>query len=108
MDKTAQEIVDMYTYEGPENNVENRIVALETAVCKKAFIRAMTVGILGCLVLGIGMSLTMTASNYFWQGIIIGIVGLVVVCANYPLYTRHLSHLRAQVKQQILNLASQM
>lgn len=108
MEKTAQEIVEMYSYEGPENTVEDQIVAIEEQVSRKASVRAITIGIIGCLLLGIGMSLTMVATDFFVLGIIVGIVGLVIVCANYPLYKRHLASLREAAKPQIMNLASRL
>lgn len=108
MEKTAQEIVEMYSYEGPENSVEDQILAIEESVKKRASIRALTIGVLGCLLLGIGMSLTMVTSDFFVLGIVVGIVGLAVVCVNYLLYKRHLASLREAAKPQIMSLASQL
>lgn len=108
MERSAQEIVDMYSYEGPENTVENQIVAIEESIRKKASIKAMTIGIIGCLLLGIGMSLTMVTSDFFVLGIVVGVIGLVIVCANYPLYQRNLAKMRAAAKPQIMELASKL
>lgn len=108
MARSAQQIVDMYTYEGPENTVEDQIVAIEEAISKKASIKAITIGIIGCLLLGVGMSLTMVTSDYFVLGIIVGIIGLAIVCANYSLYKRDLAKQRAAAKPQIMELASRL
>ena len=108
MERSAQQIVEMYTYEGPENTVEDQIVSIEESILKRANVKAITIGIIGCLLLGIGMSLTMVTSDFFVLGIIIGVVGLVVACVNYPLYRRSLEKMREAAKPQILELASQL
>ncbi len=108
MEKTAQEIVEMYSHENLENRVEDQIVAIEETVKRKAGLRAITIGILGCLLLGIGMSLTMVTSNFFVLGIFIGILGLLIACVTYPLYKRNLANLREVAKPQIMDLASRL
>ncbi|WP_251197399.1 hypothetical protein [Anaerotardibacter muris] len=108
MERSAQQIVDMYTYEGPENTVEDQIVSIENSILKRASIKAITIGIIGCLLLGIGMSLTMLATDFFVLGIIVGVVGIAIVCANYPLYRRSLQKMREAAKPQIMKLASQL
>lgn len=108
MDNTAQQIVEIYSYEGPENTVEDQIVAIDEAVRKRASARAVAVGILGCLLLGIGMSLTMTATGFFALGVVVGIVGLVAICAAYPLRRKMLASLRESEKPRIMELASRL
>lgn len=108
MAQSAQQIVEMYSYEGPENTVEDQIVAIEESISKRAQIKAIAIGILGCLLLGIGMSLTMVTSDFFVLGIIIGIIGLIVVCVNYPWYKRDLARMREEAKPQIMDLASRL
>ncbi len=108
MKQRAQQIVEMYSSEGPKNTVEGQIVNIEESIRKKSSVRAITIGIAGCLIMGIGMSLTMVTTEFFALGIVIGIIGLAVVCANYPLYKRHLANLRETAKPQIIELASHL
>ena len=108
MTRNAQQIVEMYSYEGPENTVEDQIVAIDESIRKKASTKAIAIGIIGCLLLGVGMSLTMVTSDFFALGIIIGIVGLAIVCANFPIYKRDLAKMRAAAKPQIMKLASKL
>ena len=108
MERSAQQIVDMYSYEGPESTVEDQIVAIEASIHKKAAIKAITIGIISCLLLGVGMSLTMVTDGFFVLGIIVGIAGLAIACANFPLYKRDLAKMRAAAKPQIMELASKL
>jgi uncharacterized membrane protein YeaQ/YmgE (transglycosylase-associated protein family) len=43
------------------------------------------IGVVGALVMGLGMSMTLTNGNMI-LGIILGIIGLVVCVLNYPIY----------------------
>ena len=47
-------------------------------------IGAMLIGIVGALLLGVGMCLTMVWSGYMVVGIIVGIVGIVVLLCLIP------------------------
>ena len=60
---------------------------LDQSVTRKGTAVALFVGIIGCLVLGVGMCCTMVwADTLFIPGIIVGIVGIAGVSAAYPLY----------------------
>lgn len=105
MEQSAQQIVEMYARESSESTIADRIVAIEESVRRKATIPAIAIGVIGCLIMGIGMSLTMVTGSFFVLGIIIGIVGLAVICANYPLYKRRLEILRDTARSQIMELS---
>ena len=105
MEQRAQQIVEMYARESSESTIADRIVAVEESVRRKAAIPAIAIGVVGCLIMGVGMSLTMVTSDFFVLGIIIGIVGLAVICANYPLYKRRLETLRDAARPQIMELS---
>ncbi len=88
---------------------------LDAGVTQKAMIAALTVGILGALIMGTGMSLIMTdlgaklgMTSVMIPGIIIGIIGMAGVIAAYPLYQLALKKQRAKVAPQILKLTDEL
>ncbi len=88
---------------------------LDAGVTKKAMAAALTVGILGALVMGTGMSLIMTdlgaklgMASVLLPGIVIGIVGMAGVIAAYPLYQLVLKRQRAKAAPQILKLTEEL
>ncbi len=88
---------------------------LDAAVTNKAMTAALTVGILGALVMGTGMSLIMTdlaailgMISALIPGIIIGIFGMAGVIAAYPLYQFVLKRQRAKAAPQILKLTEEL
>jgi hypothetical protein len=73
---------------------------------------AYSFGILGALVLGIGMCLSMkvigSGNVAFIGGIIIGIVGIIMVSINYPIYTKIRTKGKAKYANDIMRLAKEI
>lgn len=74
-------------------------------------------GVIGALIMGIGMSLTMTDIGYglgiadaivMAAGVIVGIAGIALVIAAYPLYNIVLKKERKKVAQDILKLTEEL
>ena len=73
-------------YTPKEENKLDRLHRLDAGVTKKATTCALTVGIVGALILGTGMSCCMVwGGGLFVLGIIVGIIGLGVLGCAYPL-----------------------
>ena len=94
----------------------SKVVALKK-LDKKAKLPATiftyTLGIISTLLLGVGMCLSMkvvgNGSNAsFISGIIIGIIGIVGICVNYPLYTKMLVKGKEKYAFEIIELAKQI
>lgn len=86
---------------------------LDASVYEKASMVALIVGIVGALILGSGMSLTMTelgahlGMSQFMSmliGIVVGLVGIVTVSLAYPLYHFVLKKEREKAAPEILRL----
>lgn len=81
---------------------------------QKAQAVSLAVGILGALILGTGMSLCMTdlgaalGNLSLVMGIVIGLVGMVMVSAAYPLYTRVLKKERTRIAPEVLSLTDEL
>ena len=74
-----------------------------------------TFGSLSALIMGAGMSLVMTdvgqtvgISSPMTPGIVIGVVGLVMAIANYPIYKGILSGRRKKYAPQIIALSDRI
>ena len=81
---------------------------------QKAQTLSLTVGIIGLLILGTGMSLCMTELGAFLgsfamiAGIAVGLVGMVLAALAYPVYNRVLKKQRAKVAPEILHLSEEL
>jgi len=62
---------------------------LDQDVTKPGTMCAIVLGVVGCLLLGVGMSCVMVwAESYFVLGIIVGIIGIVPIVMAYPVYKK--------------------
>ena len=76
---------------------------------------AYVFGTLSALVMGCGMSLIMTdigqtigVASPMTPGIVIGVVGMVMAIANYPVYKGFLTSRRKKYAQQIIALSDRL
>lgn len=93
------------------------IKKLDESAYKKPTTAALCVGVIGALVLGTGMSLTMTdigtkiglQSNVsMLVGVITGVIGIVAVSLTYPLYSRILKKERKKIAPEIIRLSDEL
>lgn len=100
-----------------EESKMERLRRLDRSANKKAQAVSLTVGILGTLVLGLGMSFAMSSLSEVlgaWRdsamliGILTGLAGLLLVAAAYPAYNRVLKKERERIAPEILRLSEDL
>ncbi|MBQ4075161.1 MAG: hypothetical protein IJD39_08165 [Clostridia bacterium] len=108
-----RKIRDQYTEK--ENTPLDQLRAMDAQVKRPALMFGWIFGILSALLMGSGMSLVMTdlasvigLGDGMTPGIVIGVIGLIMTCINYPIYRRILSSRKKQFKTQILQFSSRM
>lgn len=114
----VQKIRTQYTEK--ENTQLDALKALDKKVKKPANVFAYTFGTIGALVLGSGMSLAMNViepgtyafitigENTMLPGIITGLVGIAMVCVNYPIYKSILGSRRKKYADHIIALSDKI
>jgi len=80
---------------------------LDRSAENAATIAAIVIGVIGTLVFGTGMSLALVWQFFFW-GIILGVVGVILIAAALPLYKIILRRQREKVAPQILALSEEL
>ena len=92
-----------------EEDKMEQLRRLDQGTTKPGRILSITLGVIGCLLLGVGMCCTMVwMEQLFIPGIIIGLIGIGAVIAAYPLYTRVTRKEREKVAPQILQLTEEL
>lgn len=90
---------------------------LDAAVTQKANVVSLVIGMIGALVMGAGMSLIMTelgallglqVNTSMLLGILIGVPGMVMVCAAYPVYNRIVKKERDKIAPEIIRLTDEL
>ncbi len=104
-------------YIAPEEDKMEQLRKLDHSVTQRAGKVSVTVGIVGALVLGFGMSLTMTdvgkifdvgSSTAMLLGIAIGVVGIGLVCCAYPIYNAIVKKERNKIAPEIIRLTDEL
>ena len=92
-----------------EESKLDRLRRLDESVTKKGTMISIIIGIIGCLVMGSGMSLVMVwQGDLFIPGIIIGILGIGIVAVAYPVYNIIVKKERERVTPEILRLTDEL
>ena len=91
---------------------ESKVIALKKLDRKAkqpAEIFAYTNGIIMSLIFGLGMSMTMKViGSSFILGLIIGIIGMIGIALNYPLYKKILNNSKEKYSYDIIKLANEI
>lgn len=105
-------------YSTPEEEDKmTQLRRLDATVTQKAQAVSLVFGIIGALLLGLSMSLAMTnlgeiLGSYkemaMLLGIIIGIIGIVLVCVAYPIYNRIVKKEREKIAPEIIRLTDEL
>lgn len=101
-------------YMPPEENKLEQLRALDASVRDKATALSIGVGVVGTLMLGLGMSLTLSEFGAAFGtmatpcGILVGLLGLAALASAYPLYHRTLKKEREKIAPEILRLSDEL
>ena len=106
-----------YTVQEQTEDKMAQLRRLDAAVTQKATSVSLVFGVIGALILGMGRSIAMTdigkiiglaGGMAMLIGILIGIVGIVLVCVAYPIYNCIIKKEREKIAPQIIRLTDEL
>ena len=113
-----------YTYSAKENqevlNIRKKYLPheetkleelkrLDNLVQSSGVMEALSVGIVGCLVFGMGMCLAMEViGSAMWLGILLGAIGTAGMFAAYPVYRKYFEKNKQKYTPRILELTAEL
>lgn len=102
-------------YMEKEKSELDELSALDSKVKRPANIFAYVFGSFSAVIMGAGMSLTMTEigatiglASAMVPGIVIGVVGMAMAIATYPLYKKLLNSRKKKFGKEILELSEKI
>ena len=113
----VKRIREKYTPPTEAEDKMERLRRLDASVTQSALIVALTLGIVGVLILGFGMSLIMTDLGEILGaykdmamvvGIAVGIVGGIVASLAYPIYNAIVKAKRKKLAPEIIRLTDEL
>lgn len=94
-------------YEPREESKIEQLRRLDESVTKPGRIISLILGVIGTLMLGVGMCCVIEW-ELFVLGIIVGILGIIVLAAAYPVYMQITKSRRKKLAPQILKLSEEL
>ena len=96
-------------YTEKEDSKIDKLRALDKKVSAPAEAFAYSFGIIGALVLGAGMSFAMKViGDSMAMGIVIGLLGILMVSVNYPIYKKLRASRRKKYAPEIMKLSDEL
>ena len=110
--KQQAEIENIRKKYAPSTSNEDKMEQLrrlDAGVTKKATVLSLILGITGTLIMGTGMSFSLVWPDVLLvPGIIIGIIGIAILSAAYPVYAKVLKLEREKAAPEILRLTDEL
>jgi hypothetical protein len=107
--KQVENIRKQYEAKTDKENKLDKLRALDAKVKRPADIFAYSFGTVGALVLGVGMCITLGAlSAPMALGVVVGVVGIAAVAANYFIYNTILKNRKKKYAAEILQLSDEI
>lgn len=112
-----QAIRQKYTVQEQEEDKMTLLRRMDAAVAQKAMTVSLTLGIIGTLIMGMGMSFAMTEVGdnlgisegmALLIGIIIGLFGMGIAGIAYPIHNRILKKEREKIAPEIIRLTDEL
>ena len=111
----VQKIRTQYVEKDESEKNLDMLRELDAEVKRPANVFGYVFGSIGAIVMGAGMSLVMTdigtqlgITNTMPVGIAIGVVGMLMALANYPIHKRILTKRKQKYGDEILNLSEKI
>ena len=101
-------------YAAPEEDKMEQLRRIDRKVTQKAQKRSISIGVVGALIMGTGMSLVMTDIGELVGGfspvlgVVVGLVGMALVALAYPVYNRTLRKERRRRAPEIIRLSDEL
>ncbi len=108
--REVEKIIKKYA---PEENKIERLKSLDRAVTLPGQITSITIGVIGALVFGLGLTFCLDALNVAFVsdmllGTVLVLVGTSVMAISYPIYSAITKKQRNKLAPQILKLSEEI
>lgn len=84
-----------------------RLRKLNNRVNRPPLIVSIMIGIIGTLILGVGMAMSLEWNIYIW-GAVVGVIGIAVAATAYPVHRIMLKRGKIKYGQEIINLSNEL
>lgn len=100
----------MSNYQEKKETKLEELRELDKKVMRGPTCFASVFGAIGALILGFGMCIAMEVilPGLMWLGIVIGCIGIIMVCINYSIYKKMVQKNKEKYAEQIVQLSNDL
>jgi uncharacterized membrane protein YeaQ/YmgE (transglycosylase-associated protein family) len=108
--KENQEVLEIRKrYLPHEESKLDELKRLDNLVQNAGAVESLSIGIVGSLIFGLGMCLSLgVIGNMIWLGIIIGVLGAFIMLTAYPVHKKLFAKAKEKHAPRILELADEL
>ena len=109
-EEERKEIDSIRRQYAPQEKTETkleRLRRLDSLVKNTAIIWSLVLGVFGCLIFGIGLTMVLELSILLW-GIVLMVIGSVPMAIAFPVYNKLLKKGKAKYGDEILRLSEEL
>lgn len=105
--KDTEDVKRQYEPAPKDGRVIGELRALDKKVRRLPLVIGWVMGVVGTLILGIGMTVTLEWNSMVW-GTVVGVVGIAVFAAAYPVYKALLKIGKRKYGERITELSNEL
>lgn len=106
--KEIESIRNRYVENNLGSDKLNRIRKLDSLVNNTPMILALSLGVIGSLMFGLGMTFFLYWIEFFFCGFPFAIIGIIMMVISYPIYKRVHKKLKDKYKEEIIELSNSL
>ncbi len=86
----------------------DELIRLDKSTMRSASVITLAIGIISTLIFGMGLSLILVWPDHIIYGVSVGVMGLILVSINYPIYLKIVDKKQKAIAPQILKLTDEI
>ncbi len=106
--KEIESIRNQYLPKTKDDNKLERLRSLDSKVKNIPVALGISIGVIGMLIFGTGMTFFLEWVNYWYIGIPFVIIGTLAMLLCYPIFTKIQNNLKNKYGEEIVNLANEL
>lgn len=106
--KELDKIKAKYSSKTKRESKMNELLELDKSTTKGATMISIIVGLIGTLMLGISLVCVTTWTEFYYLGLVVGVIGLVLIAVAYPVYLKVVKKKQELVAPTILKLTEEI
>lgn len=104
--REIESIVEKYAPK--EEDGMEKLRRLDKSAERPGMIISITSGVIGTLAFGFGMCCTLEWTDLFAAGVVIGVIGIALIIAAYPLFVKITKRRREKLAPTILKMSEEL